>query len=321
MAAGAVLALSLLAVAAAPPTDPPTPGFEEGDVPAPDATSAPKSALRVVPPLPEGPPSTGAIPTALLEAALAARDLPLAQRMRAISEPMLGRPYAIDPLGEGFGIDPDPLARYDAYDCLTFVEEVLALALSGDPSHSAEVRQRLRYGDAPVDYAHRRHFMELQWLPGNVADGFLVDTTARYAPTVRQEREVTLGTWTSWRRRRLFALSDEQLPVGTMALDVIPLDAAIAIADDIAPGSLVLTVRTDRNGVPIWTTHLGFVVEGERAQMRNASRRTAMRVLDEGLAWYLEHLKGYGNWPVAGISVFEPVEQGPRRGAILAGAP
>ena len=38
----------------------------------------------------------------------------LAERMRAVSTPLLGAPYAADPEGEGFGHDPDPPARYDA---------------------------------------------------------------------------------------------------------------------------------------------------------------------------------------------------------------
>jgi hypothetical protein len=274
----------------------------------------------IVPPLPLGPPATGAMPASIVKAALDARALPLPDRMIAVSTPMLGRPYAIDPLGEGDGIDPDPLARYDAYDCLTFVEEVLSLALSGDPAHAADIRKRLRYGDATVAYAHRRHFMELQWLPGNVADGFLVDTTTGYGPTVHLQRDVTAATWAGWRKRKLFAMSDDELPKGRMALDVLPLDAAITAAPKMRPGSLILTVRSDTG--PIWTTHIGFVVPGppdpngvSRPQMRNASKRSTMDVVDEDLAGYFAHLESYTNWPVAGIAVFEPVEQAPRRGA------
>lgn len=282
-----------------------------------DAPEVPAGTLvKPIPPIPSGPPATGAMPADVLAAALAARDLPLAERMKAVSDPMVGKPYAIDPLGEGAGIDPDPLARYDAFDCLTLVEEVMALAYAGDPVHAAEIRKRIRYGDGPVEYAHRRHMMELQWIPGNVADGFLVDTTKSYGETVRQERDITVDSWSRWRRRKLFALTDEQLPVGKMALDVLPLEAAIAAAESIEPGSLVLTVRAEM-GVPLWTTHIGFVVPGEgEVRMRNASRRSAMRVLDERLGWYLKHLQSYTRRPVSGIVVLEPVEQAPRRAAV-----
>jgi hypothetical protein len=286
------------------------------DRPAPTAP-----LVTPIPPIPPGPPPFGVIPPDVRDAAIASRTLPLADRIEAVSAPMIGRPYALDPLGEGEGPDPDPLARYDVFDCLTFVEEVLALAYSGDPVHSAAVRNRIRYGDGPADYLHRRHLMELQWIPGNVADGFLVETTSRYGATTRLEKDVTVETWAKWRRRKLFQLADEQLPVGHMALDVLPLDAALAAVDALPEGALVLTVRGEM-GIPMWTTHIGFVVRKDGVtKMRNASRRSAMRVLDENLVWYLEHLKSYDRRPVAGIAVLEPVEQDPRRADVASAGP
>jgi len=256
----------------------------------------------------------GSVPADVAEAAIAARHLPLAARMEAASRPWLRRPYALDPIGEGEGTDDDPPARYDTFDCLTLVEETLAFALAGDPVHAGRIRQSLRYGDAEPTYAHRRHFMELQWIPGNIRDGWLVDTTRDYGPTVRQEKDVTAATWKGWGKRGLFELTDAELPVGKMALDVIPLDDAIALADKIRPGSLVLTVRASRRA-PIWTSHLGFVVRP--GILRNASRRGYMRVVDEQMATYFEALKTYGKGVVSGISILEPVEQDPRNARVV----
>lgn len=298
---GLLLTLSVVATA--------QPQMVEGDV---AATARPR--VLPIPPLPPGPPPTGAIPPEVLAKAIEVSRLPLPDRIAAISALFLGKPYALDALGEGAGPDPDALARYDAFDCLGFIEEVLALAIAGDPSHSAEVRNRLRYGAGPVDYEHRRHFMELQWLPGNVADGFLEDTTTRYGATVHMDREVTAATWTAWRKRERFVLTDEQLPVGTIALDVLGLDEAERVASTIPTGALILTVRADR-GQPIWITHTGIAVPGANGAvlMRNASRRSQMSVIDEDLVRYVRHLRTYVNWPAAGIAIFEPIEQTPRR--------
>ena len=74
-------------------------------------------------------PGESTLPEAVREAAVDSRNLPLAERIDRVSESMLGHPYVNDPLGEGRGVDRDPPVRYDAYDCLTFVEEVLALSL------------------------------------------------------------------------------------------------------------------------------------------------------------------------------------------------
>jgi len=257
-------------------------------------------------------PAVGTIPDDVLAAAREARHLPLADRMEAVSRVLLGRPYVADPMGEGHGFDADPVARYDAFDCLTFTEEVLALSLSGDPAHAASIRASLRYDDARIDYVHRRHFMELQWVPAVVRDGWLRDATGDYGTVVHMEKTVDAATWAGWGPRSKFQHTDEELPSGTMALDVLPLEQAIAVADTVRPGSVILTVRQDRAGVPIWTTHVGFVVRTEDGiRLRHATKLGSGGTKEHGLRWYLEHIRSY-RWKVAGITILEPVELGPR---------
>lgn len=255
----------------------------------------------------------GQIPPEVLKAAEAARNEPLAQRMKDVAEPLLGKPYEADPLGEGQGYDPDPFARYDAFDCLTFVEEAVALALSGDPAHSATVRLGLRYDGTPA-YATRHHFMELQWIPAALKNGWLRDTTADYGEVEHWHREVTPGVWRAWNRRGLFHLTDAQLPEGTMRLDILPLDAAMKVAATIRPGSILMAVRDDRSWIPLRITHLGLVVAGNDGPIfRHASHMSSgYETRDNRLSWYLEHMSTYVHWKTAGISLFEPVEFGPR---------
>ena len=49
----------------------------------------------------------GVIPEEVAEIARAVANQPLAQRMKAVSEPFMGLPYEIDGHGEGSGPDPD----------------------------------------------------------------------------------------------------------------------------------------------------------------------------------------------------------------------
>lgn len=297
-ASGLLLLLSLAAGADAPGV------FVEGDATEPTAPVEPPSQQ----------PGIGQIPPDVVSAARSARNATLPRRMRAVSDALLDRPYESDPLGEGQGVDADPFARYDAFDCLTFLEEVLALALAPEPEHAADVRNALRYGSGPRTYAGRRHFMELQWVPGNIEDGWLVDTTAEYGTVVELHRDVTLQTWKSWGRRVRFAHADDELPVGPMELDVLPLARAREVVDAIRPGSLILTVRVDRPPVPIWVTHVGFVLpDAERPTVRHSTKMGKGSSRDHGLDWYLGHLETYRNWPVLGISILEPVDYGPRR--------
>lgn len=201
--------------------------------------------------------------------------------------------------------------RYDVFDCLTFVEEVVALSLAGAPEGAGPIRMSLRYGDE-VDYADRNHFMELQWIPRAIDKGWLVDTTASYGPVTHLEKQVSSTIWDTWAGRNGFAMEDDQLPVGTMSLDVLGLDDAIAAAPRMKPGSILLTIRADRSWKPIWISHVGIVIPGDKPTVRHATKMSGGSTRDHGLVWYLEHLKTYEKWPAVGVGLLEPVEFGPR---------
>jgi hypothetical protein len=257
-------------------------------------------------------PAVESIPPALLQAARDARGKTFPERMGAVSKVLLGRPYVNDPMGEGKAPDADPIARFDAFDCLTFAEEVLAWSFASDPAAVAEVRKSLRYGDGSVDYAHRRHFMELQWIPGTVRDGWLRVTTAEYGRVETLRKTVDADTWKRWSSRPRFQMTDAELPVGQMSLDVLPLDEAVRVAPTIRPGSLILTVREDRAGVPIWITHVSVLVpDGAGGTVLRHATKIGEddRVKDHGFTWYVEHLRSYTNWTVKGIAILEPVPQ------------
>jgi hypothetical protein len=257
------------------------------------------------------PPPEALVPPEVVAAATRTTGQPIADRMAAVSAALLGRPYVHDPLGEGVPPDADPYFRYDVFDCLTFVEEVLSFSIAPEPSGAAVVRDALRYGDAPRDYRHRRHFMELQWIPGVVGDGWLRDTTSTYGRTVALDKEVTAATWAGWASRKRFALADADLPVGPMHLDVLPLEEARKVQGSIRPGSLILTVHTDRPAVPAWVFHVSLLVPGPSGApvLRHATKIGDGGTRDHGFAWYLDHIGTYEKWEVLGIAVLEPIER------------
>jgi hypothetical protein len=275
---------------------------------------------------PSTPPPAGTVgpgqaaPAAVRGAWSKARNLPISPRLENVSEPLLGARYLLDPLGEGEVTDGDPLVRYDSFDCLTFVEEVLAITLSASSDHAAAVRLGLRYGDARPKYAARHHFMELQWVPEALRWGYLRDTTAEYGTTFPMEKTVDAAAWDRWPARGKFAIPDAALPSGVMRLDVLPLERAIAVAQTVRPGSVLATVRADRPATPLWITHIGVVVGGERPRYRHASRMATKRVTDHDLKWYLQYQRTYKDWPVVGVVVFEPREYGPRISRLPVGA-
>ncbi|MCL1785926.1 MAG: DUF1460 domain-containing protein, partial [Alphaproteobacteria bacterium] len=59
-----------------------------------------------------------------------------AENLGSISAGFIGKRYAADPLGEGTGFDSDPVIREDAFDCVTFVETVMAMSAPGDATEN-----------------------------------------------------------------------------------------------------------------------------------------------------------------------------------------
>jgi len=105
--------------------------------------------------------------------------LPKAERLQAASAFFLDKPYVLHPLGEGkIGrYDQYPLFRTDAFDCLTYIETVIALSLASNFSTFQTILQHVRYHEGRIDFVERNHFMSLDWNVHNQAQGFVRDVT------------------------------------------------------------------------------------------------------------------------------------------------
>lgn len=98
------------------------------------------------------------------------------ERLNKFSETYLGLPYGLNgPLGEGPSApyDQDPLYRFDTFDCTTFVETMMALALSTTENEFIHHLNQIRYKDGTIDYSFRNHFPSLDWVPNNISNGYL----------------------------------------------------------------------------------------------------------------------------------------------------
>lgn len=234
--------------------------------------------------------------------------MPTEARIEAISALFLGLPYERDSHGEGTGPDPDPMIRFDAFDCLTFVEEVLAWSLVNSPKDTMILRHELKWGSGEATYHTRNHSMELQWLPNAVRAGVITPAAPLSSDTVSLERVIGVADWNQWQGRGHLHLTDAQLPTGVMRLDVAPIASALEHIDQIPDGSVVLVVRQPKADQPLWVTHVGLALhDGRRMVLRHASaRRDERRVTDTDLKAYLSRLTTYRSWPVLGIAVFSP---------------
>ncbi len=100
---------------------------------------------------------------------LAAREESFAARLGQVARDGLGTRYEDGPLGEGpeGTYDQDPLVSFEKVDCVTYVEQSIAVAGSSTYAEMLTNLQRVRYKDGVIDYEHRNHFMVSDWIANN----------------------------------------------------------------------------------------------------------------------------------------------------------
>jgi hypothetical protein len=103
----------------------------------------------------------------------------IANRIAAVSEFFLGKPYQNSPLGEGVNakFDKNPLYRTDKFDCMTFVSTILAFAVSNNLAEFKINIKKINYYDSKVAFLYRKHFTNADWNATNIAQGYLQDIT------------------------------------------------------------------------------------------------------------------------------------------------
>ncbi len=224
-------------------------------------------------------PSSTHIQDELRRIHLEAASLP--QRVEAVSALFLGAPYKLGALGEGPGgaFDRDPLIRFDAFDCTTFVETVMALALDSDLDAATRTLQQIRYHDGQIGYATRNHFIEADWVPNNVRAGYLRDITAdvagRNAVTVhktiskrkwygRKSPASIEGNFTREERQQLVSKLrqlGERLPDARATLTVLPIKALPQALAHIPSGTIANLVHADRRDRGTLVSHQVLLIK------------------------------------------------------------
>ncbi len=227
------------------------------------------------------------------------------ERFVAISDLMLGTPYRLDPLGEGRRgrFDRDPLFSFQRVDCVTFLEEILALSFQSDLSQAIQLAQYLRYNGGRIDYRYRRHLPLSQWLPELMQLGLLRDDTRRVAGRAAR----MIQKWLSRRsystrsaRRFVRKIGWRHLVTGKFTLPYIPLERALRKVRFFSPISIMSMMRPDKPYSPDLIFHQGAIVRIDGILYLRHATKVWGGVVDTPLQWYLRSLTRYGR-PVLGI--------------------
>jgi hypothetical protein len=230
------------------------------------------------------------------------------QRLINVADRFLGTRYLVSPLGEGEGNPPDtdPLMRFDAVDCVTLVEEVMALAQSESLAQANVVLQRIRYRDATIDYRYRKHFTMAQWIPENQKAGFLEDITESIAgrSTIWVTKRLDPQIWEQRNNKNRWPhLAINDIPSGEARLPIVPIKLMKDFQLSVPNGAIVLIVRQDLPTIPERVSHLGIVVSHDgRRYVRHAASGKIGRVIDELLDAMIRRQSAYRRWPVSGYN-------------------
>ena len=190
-----------------------------------------------------------------------------------MGEQYLGTPYVDNPLGEEIAPDTDPLIRFDAFDCMTFVETVLA---DGDVSKL----NKIRYVDGIPNILNRNHFIETDWLENN--SDLIENVSAHYGKTKVRHVKVDKKKWF-----KTVHNIDTDFASRDIDLEYIPYTNAHNLK--ITKPMIVLFVIDSayiRNkiGTDLAVRHIGFLLPDGR--LRHASRR-AKHVVDVDFEKYI----------------------------------
>ena len=258
-----LLALAACHAGSSPNTQPPKHALEAST----DSTLA--IAARIMANLPAGDPAT---------------------RLEAASRALIGRPYVLGTLGEGDSTkgEAKPRLRMDVFDCVTYLETSLAMAVSNDTSALLPHMDSIRYLGGTVRWGSRNHFFEGEWLPRN----------RRWAKPVEFPGDTTEMRVLA--RHGFYAKHGETVSDTTIPLRMVPRAKAIERwskpSDTTRIRGMGLIGRVE--GYPM--LHTAFLVErkGEPALIRHASQAGTVR--EQPFSDYLREKRKFG-----GVVVWE----------------
>lgn len=244
------------------------------------------------------------------------------KRLDKMSKIFVGFPYGKGgPLGEGPDgrYDQDPLYRFDTFDCTTFIETIMAMAISRDVNEFETNLDNIRYIDGDVDYLKRNHFTDLQWIPENVKSGYMSEITHEIVKPANLKIAEAVVNYGGWLRSHKLnqiivpmASSEEKesllQELHSMAVNYTPTVARVpyieinwilnnpAVLNKIPHASIVNFVRpnwdlTEAAGTHQNISHQGFLFRiGKVLYLRHASTSGKVEEVP-----FLDYLKRFQN--------------------------
>jgi len=264
--------------------------------------------------------------TALYHTLNSMPNISMANRIAWLSKQFIGKKYILGALGEGPQARYDQFPRYrvDGFDCDTYVNTVLALALANSPAVFQQCLRLNRYKNGHISYIDRNHFTSIDWNINNQQRGVLKDITLE----IKNKRNETVAKWavalinkpgwyahktkTTIRLQKFDRQREEQLlaelknkgrtlKATTSKIPYIPLTALFAkngepnmyLFSQIPDGAIIEIVRPNWDlqkliGTSLNISHLGFAIWVNHQLFFREASSQLYKVVDVFLIDYLK---------------------------------
>jgi N-acetylmuramoyl-L-alanine amidase-like len=208
--------------------------------------------------------------------------------MDLFSRHFLGRPYKPNPLIGSADTAEVFTVSLDRFDCVTYIETILALALASTVDDFIEWLRKIRYKHGRIEWKQRNHYMT-DWIRNNVREKIVRPVSMPAIPTVSRERVLTVVPGLASQRTRV---------------KCVPKRAAPRLAAHLHNGDLMFFVST-RKTLDVF--HAGIIAsDGKEVLLRHASSSRG-RVIEQELSEFLKANR------MAGIIVVRPRDGRGRR--------
>ncbi len=211
----------------------------------------------------------------------AKNDRSVSSRIDVLSRHLLGHSYKQNPL-IGSADTPEVFtASLDGFDCVTYIETILALARASNVDDFTEWLRKIRYEQGRIQWERRNHYMTL-WIRNNVRKGIIRPVSMPAVPTLGMERVLNVVPGLDPQRTRV---------------KCVPKPAVRRLERYLQSGDLIFFASTRKN---LDVFHAGIIVrDGKRVRMRHASRSQGF-VVEQELSEFLKANR------MAGVIVVRP---------------
>ncbi len=224
-----------------------------------------------------------------------------------VAKQFIGTPYVAGTL-DGNATE-QLVVRFDAFDCVTFVETALALWRSNAQNYDDFARelQHIRYRNGAIDgYASRLHYTT-DWVDNNAQKGTLTDITRRLGGIAYNKNTNFMSRHAAaypalGNTAQLAAIRQIESQINRRTHYFVPKNRVVAIAAQIPEGAIIAITSTI-DGLDC--VHIGIAIKrnGETHLLHASSSQKCVCISQKTLANYLENNKKF-----SGIIVVQPIK-------------